>query len=333
MAQYQLFISLRKGKRETPFNECLALSNNDEIHLEFPALINAFWKLYNLDSIPNFTGALKYFYSQISDELIEHFEANKRNLQEESLALDETQAIVGALLAAAGEEYLFWGSEKMIDPSSMAKESLEPLNTSNKMLGLYSELVAFVHALTLWLSQNKSKNSSLDRYSNSWPKDIESVPVYLIKLIPELTAIYALQQDNLSETERLSFVQFRLLHAVRNFRSKMLHTDTVAKKNNRKLLRSHAGQDDSSEYLTKNHTSKLYESTQGILPLLWAEILFCIDNDLCLRQCRYCNKWFQVKKNEKYCCDKCREIAKKNQDDQRYLNKKGGKWNAQKERK
>lgn len=333
MTQYQLFISRRKGKQGNFFNESLALPNNLEIQLEFPALINAFWNLYNLDVIPNFPGAMKYFYSQVSSELIEYIEANKRDQQTQSLSLVETRAIVDALLTVAGEDYIYSGIEKMIDPSSITDKPLGPLSTSYKMLGLYSELIAFVNAITLWLSQNKSNNSPLDRYSNSWPKDIESVPVHAINLIPELTAIYALQQDNLSETERLSFVQFRLLHAIRSFRSNMLHTDTVAKKNYRKLLRSHASEDDSSEYLSKNYTSKLYKSAQGILPLLWAEILYCIDNDLCIRQCLNCYIWFQVKKNEKYCCDTCRTIAKKNQDAQRYINKKEEKENAQEERK
>lgn len=332
MAEYQLFITRQKTKQGPLFKEHLVLPNNEAINLEFLSLINAFWKLYNFDGLPSFAEAIKYFYSQISSELIDYLESNKSDHQVQSPVLNETKIMVDAILTAAGADHIFVGSEKMLDRSRITNKSFEPLGIANSMLGLYSEFIAVEHALNLWLSQNKGKNSPSYRYCNSWPEDIESIPVFAINFMPELIAAHALQKDDLNEAERLVYAHFRLLHAIRTFRSNMLHTDTVAMSPYRKTIRTHSGEDDSTVILCKMHCSRFYKSLKGILPLLWGEILYCIDNDLSIRQCLNCNKWFHVKKNEKYCSDSCRHTAKKNQDAQRYLSMREEKKNAQEKR-
>ena len=72
------------------------------------------------------------------------------------------------------------------------------------------------------------------------------------------------------------------------------------------------------EIVHKNILSRSYISQSGLLPLAWAEILYCVENDLSIRQCPECGSLFYIKSNGKYCSDRCKATVKKKQDNKRY---------------
>ncbi|MGB9858834.1 MAG: hypothetical protein ACPLQP_02725 [Moorellaceae bacterium] len=59
--------------------------------------------------------------------------------------------------------------------------------------------------------------------------------------------------------------------------------------------------------------AKLYTSTSGLLPLVWAEILYAVENNIFARPCEECGNWFPPHKNQinqqKYCSPACRSEA------------------------
>jgi endogenous inhibitor of DNA gyrase (YacG/DUF329 family) len=89
--------------------------------------------------------------------------------------------------------------------------------------------------------------------------------------------------------------------------------------------------------------AELFTSETGLLPLVWAEILYAVRNDIYTFSCEICGKWFPigsgvVKKrkdkqktgyknyNQKY-CPECRSEAERRSERQNrpYKNKKASK--------
>lgn len=65
--------------------------------------------------------------------------------------------------------------------------------------------------------------------------------------------------------------------------------------------------------------SRCYYSSAGILPLVWAEIKFAIENDIFIRRCPSCDNYFALAKNamkKLYCNDKCRDKYRVQKDKQ-----------------
>jgi|LSQX01.1.fsa_nt_gb hypothetical protein len=65
-------------------------------------------------------------------------------------------------------------------------------------------------------------------------------------------------------------------------------------------------------YKTINRTiSRCYYTSNGVFPLIWAEIKYAIENDIFARQCN-CGKYFVLKPMQrKTCSDKCRDEQRK----------------------
>jgi hypothetical protein len=76
------------------------------------------------------------------------------------------------------------------------------------------------------------------------------------------------------------------------------------------------------EIVKETILSRSYVSQSGLLPLAWAEILYCVENDLVIRTCGECGSLFHVNGNGKYCSDICKKEAKKKQDKQYYRNRR-----------
>jgi hypothetical protein len=61
--------------------------------------------------------------------------------------------------------------------------------------------------------------------------------------------------------------------------------------------------------------SESYTSYNGLLPLVWAEILYAVRYDIFARLCETCTHWFPLEKgkyNQKFCGPKCRSESKRN---------------------
>jgi len=52
-------------------------------------------------------------------------------------------------------------------------------------------------------------------------------------------------------------------------------------------------------------TAELFTSEKGLLPLVWAEILYAVKNDIYAKFCRYCGSLFAGRPNKKCCRQKC----------------------------
>lgn len=83
------------------------------------------------------------------------------------------------------------------------------------------------------------------------------------------------------------------------------------------------------EIVEKTILSRSYVSKTGLLPLAWAEILYCVENDLVIKTCGECGSLFHVKSNGTYCSEACKKRAKKRKDDLDYELEKKAKKLAQ----
>ncbi len=60
----------------------------------------------------------------------------------------------------------------------------------------------------------------------------------------------------------------------------------------------------------KRTISRCYYTSNGIFPLIWAEIKYAIENDINIRQCKCCKKFFEPTPRQKYTCDECRSSGR-----------------------
>lgn len=71
----------------------------------------------------------------------------------------------------------------------------------------------------------------------------------------------------------------------------------------------------------KFSTSKCYTSSAGIMPLVWAEMKYAIENSIILKPCPVCDGMFvqnEIGRKSTYCSDKCKHEARLKRDKDRY---------------
>ncbi|MGD0621071.1 MAG: hypothetical protein ABSA82_01190 [Thermacetogeniaceae bacterium] len=84
----------------------------------------------------------------------------------------------------------------------------------------------------------------------------------------------------------------------------------------------------STQYKTieeRKVTTECFVSSQGFLPLVWAEILYAVRNDIFAQECSVCHDWFPIKPgkyNENQCSEECRKKLRADKEKDRRQQKK-----------
>ncbi len=107
-------------------------------------------------------------------------------------------------------------------------------------------------------------------------------------------------------------------------RNTQFHTNTIAVNIDKNIIKAKFDTikvkdriSTSTQYKTiaeKWVATECYISNQGFLPLVWAEILYAVRNDIFAQECPVCHRWFPItdgKYSSKYCSPKCRSKAKR----------------------
>ncbi len=78
--------------------------------------------------------------------------------------------------------------------------------------------------------------------------------------------------------------------------------------------------------ISKKVKPKLHTSYEGIMPLIWAEVFFSLENDLYINKCEICSNYFPIqfsKHNQVYCSIKCRNESKRRKSSEERERKRG----------
>ncbi|OQA07908.1 MAG: hypothetical protein BWY65_01701 [Firmicutes bacterium ADurb.Bin373] len=106
-------------------------------------------------------------------------------------------------------------------------------------------------------------------------------------------------------------------------RGKQVHSDLMGiealteKKAKSTLKDAYSKKDIRFTQTTKRHVlSRLYSSRQGLLPLVWAEIMYAVEHDINAGFCEVCGSVFQLNvSNKKVCSDECTRAKKRKRRD------------------
>lgn len=181
------------------------------------------------------------------------------------------------------------------------------------------ELMCIERALDEWLSPekqgragNKHRETPTKRYASSWSDSFS--PLDLECLMPTLAE--TLVKDNKTEKELIGKLRFANFHEVRLKRNRQVIRELCSVKSENVLIRKENGSYKVNTYRENKCFSVLYTSQNGLLPLVWAEILYAVENDIYAKRCEICGKIIPLpslkgKYNLKYCSDKCKRKAEK----------------------
>lgn len=99
------------------------------------------------------------------------------------------------------------------------------------------------------------------------------------------------------------------IYEAASYRSKDLHSELIAVHSAVKVLKGTFFK----SVAKKSVQSKLFSSRQGLLPLVWAEIMFAVEHDIYAGICEICSSVFAYNQryNQKVCGDECRKTKAK----------------------
>lgn len=181
------------------------------------------------------------------------------------------------------------------------------------------ELMCIERAINEWLSiekqgkvGNKHRETPAERYASSWSDSLS--PIDLEYLLPAI--VDTLAKDSKTGEELIGMLRFASFHEARLERNRQLIRELCAVKPENVLIRKEKGSYKVNTYRENKHFSILYTSQNGLLPLVWAEIMYAVENDIYAKECEICRKVIPLpslkgKYNLKYCSDKCKRKAEK----------------------
>lgn len=292
------------------FKEVLIIPDSKALYkqeeLGFMGIANSFLSAGAAHQIPVYPeghGGKEQYYNKVLNELISCCYIN----------------IGESVMEYAAETELIWRPAIFERPlsfeqfTSIGVPLKEVIARDRPLERFLNEIEVLYLALDKWLMYSpKIKKSPSERYC--WAYEIMSQAKDLPLPVSTRTLPAFLS--------RLDLHDLAVLYGIKHLREGSLKQSLTGLGTGRRVKRTRDDPYDdliiTKEIVQKNILSRSYISQSGLLPLAWAEILYCVENDLSIRQCPECGSLFYIKSNGKYCSDRCKATVKKKQDNKRY---------------
>jgi hypothetical protein len=325
-----LYVFFESTEKKTIYKEKLVLPDKQVVDLDFLSLINAIFSCNSLPRRFTIQDLLHMFYEKIDPEINKYLDDQIKSVSGDPLLAPLINALNGS-----NNPELF---ENIIKLSDILEDVLQPPQIDSRLIGFYGEAYFIDLAIKKWLIRVDSKEMPLERYSSVWATIQNESHKDVVQKAHDIVNMLINLKGNNNDVS--SLLLEKALYKVLETRNKEVHQELRALEVRKKVIRSRERDVKKKQgvIITKDTqiqyvSSKYYISKYGFLPLLWSEITYCIENNLLIKQCKECNKWFHVNSNEKYCSGPCQQQSKKRQDDERYLAKREENKNAQETRK
>lgn len=304
--KFEIHITKNQGMENDGFEEALMMPDFNTIKLNFMGITNAFLQAATCLNIGQNLNR--------SDEILRELISNcYLNISEDLLvyAANEGALYLPALfevpLLVFKDLHMFdLLNDKYMDPTTW--------------LGCFmNEFRILILALKEWvLFSSNVKRSPSERFLIKEPDGLP-VPLNSLTTGPYLARI----AQNLEGDNKAHFKDIAVLYTIKHFREYSLRQSFTGHSIGEKLLKTKEDPYASLRIKEKIKIfSKIYTSINGLLPLAWAEILYCVENELVIRICSECNNCFYIKGNGKYCSEDCKKEAKRKQDKKYYEQKR-----------
>lgn len=330
-------------KEQKRIKERIVLPNGKSLSLEFPAVINAFSRVSPYPDNYNLRVLIHKFYENLSPLALEWLQAEEKSLLnkvEKTIAkrIEETLkkpwnnpyelVIRGMELQKEIFEEVPYneGYETFIEYDKFLDiKPGEVFGLSPNLESFFLESVSVNAAIQSWLVKAGGKipserfirtNNITQSLSDFMNADITSVALY--------KAIQAATKNSKSTNEETKAIisaqgtnsEFHdsplILYKSFETRNQQVHTSIYSLNKERKRRKStvkYKAKVDEKEIQTDfdviNIFSRVYTSERGLLPLLWAEIIYAVENNLYLEECFLCKKWFVPTTKYRFCSVRC----------------------------
>lgn len=327
-------LHIAKGKDGAGFREVLIIPHSkmlyQPVELDFMGITNGFLQAAVAHQIPKYPddyAGKELYYNKVLNELISYCYINISEpivKYAAEIGLIDRPAVFEKPLAFDGIA------------SSIGIPIKEMIMKDHPLDGFLNELEVLYFALGKWLMFSPGiKMSPSERYCSAYQLMSSEKDLPLPASTRTLPAFLSSIGQALKGKEGLDFAEAAILYSVKKSREGTLKQSLTGLGMEKKLIRTwwediHE-QIKTEEIRSKIVLSRSYISYSGLLPLAWAEILYCVENDLVIRQCLECANFFHVRGNRsgKYCSEVCKQTAKKKLDDKYYTQKKQAREMAQ----
>lgn len=303
-------------KKKNQFKEILEVPFGRKIELPLFGVTTAYLRAWESHKKPHFEAEANEILIAFADQ----FEARKdiQDVGEPPVSDNPDDQLKSKLVKHWADNFKHF--EKPVRFASV--------NDNDIALSFWTEFEAVNEALTNWLvpsgkgqTGRKNRKSPTQRYAEVF-EELPS-PTELNRFLSILD--WYLKNNQIIEDDLVKNRLYIPLHESRKQRNTQFSSELVAVTTERRLVRCEKDDTDpdpdNARIINKTikevkTTAELFTSQNGLIPLVWAEILFAVRNDIFARRCLFCGDLFDLPKsaggaNKKYCRPAHTRLAEK----------------------